>query len=190
MWLRMGRGARRICAIWGRKWGRQGPSIRIMGKGAGEAGGPRTTLAAPHPQEAHGADLAEGPEGAGLGQGEPGVHQPARGRLLPRDAVVVIVVRFVLVAPGRLLGPGEPAHTHKHRRPRAQGWEGGLGEPRACGLSLARGAGRARLGAPARRRACRWHGTGRWLPGRAEGTRGRRLSLQTLPVPCHARVNS
>lgn len=57
---------------------------------------------------AKGADLAEGPEGTGLSQGEPGVHQSAQGRLLPWDAVVVIVFRFLLIPPGRVLWPGQP----------------------------------------------------------------------------------
>lgn len=46
------------------------------------------------------ADLAKGPEGAGLREGQSGVHQSAHGRLLPRDAVVVIVFRVLLVPPG------------------------------------------------------------------------------------------
>lgn len=56
-------------------------------------------------------DLAKGskgPKGTGLCQGEPGVHQPAQGRLLSWDTVVVIVFHVLLVPPGRLLQPSQP----------------------------------------------------------------------------------
>lgn len=65
----------------------------------------------PLPHESPEADLAEGsegPEGTGLCQGEPGVHQPAQGRLLSWDTVVVIVFCVLLVSPGRLLQPSQP----------------------------------------------------------------------------------
>lgn len=62
----------------------------------------------PSPVRAIEADLAEGADRTGLSEGEPGVHQPAQGRLLPWDAVVVVVLRFLLVPPGRLLRPGQP----------------------------------------------------------------------------------
>lgn len=63
------------------------------------------------PHESIGTDLAdssEGPEGTGLCQGEPGVHQSSQGRLLPWNAVVVIVLHVLLIPPGRLLQPGQP----------------------------------------------------------------------------------
>lgn len=96
----------------GRRWGRhKRPSSRIpedrsrrRGWGSGPLGHP--------PHEVPEADLAEGPEGTGLLRGgEPGVHQPAQGRFLPGSAVVVAVFCLVLVPPGRVLRPGQPADT-------------------------------------------------------------------------------
>ena len=68
----------------------------------------------PPPQRCAEADLAKGaedPQGTGLREGEPGVHQPTQGRLLPWEAVVVVVLRLLFVPPGRVLHPGQPADT-------------------------------------------------------------------------------
>lgn len=63
------------------------------------------------------ADLSKAPEcrqRTGLCDSQSGVHQPAQGWLLSWNAVVVIVVcGSLIISPGQLLQPSQPAGTEQ-----------------------------------------------------------------------------
>lgn len=104
--------------------GTRDPPLGSRRTGAEGGAGGQAPLGHP-PHEVPEADLAKGPNGTGLLRGgEPGVHQPAQGRLLPGSAVVVAVFYLILVPPGRILWPGQPADTEPARGAQAPARDG------------------------------------------------------------------